>query len=46
MRLLIGLGIQGAILFVLVGGLVYNVFGIQDWFANRVSDSREVRTRA
>jgi hypothetical protein len=37
MRLLVGLTIQGAILFLVIGGLIYNVGGVRDWFGNGVS---------
>lgn len=33
-RLLIGLVMQAAILFVVVGGAMYNVFGIRDWWSH------------
>lgn len=36
-RVLLGLSIQGLILFLTIGGLVYNVLGIRDWFGNGVS---------
>ena len=38
-RLMTGLVIQGVILFLVIGGLVYNVFGIQDWLAHGVANS-------
>ena len=38
-RRLIAYGIQGLILFFVLGGLVYNVVGIRNWVANHFAHS-------